>query len=349
MTTKNKTLLSYSAIILAMSIIIAFTACIVGAFICLYIFIQKERHKKLACPRDNPCDNVLHSRFARTLGIPNELLGLSYFFIVSLLLYLIISTTIYSVGFLYALFFLIVFGGLFSAYLIGLQAFVIKHWCAWCLGIAATNLVLILSLSNLPFNTITPLLASQKVWWVIAHNIGFILGLGSATITDILFFLFLKDNTISAEEKETMDTLTSVIWAGLAILIISGLALYLPDQERLALSSKFLLKVFVVAVIAINGVFLNMFVAPYMRRLSFEGSIPARRFRRLAFALGGVSIISWYTAFFLGSIRRVAIDFPVLLCGYISLLLVGIVGSQIAERYITKKHLVLPIVEDQDS
>ncbi len=318
-------------------IIISFVACITGAFLSLYIFIKKYRHEKLACPREHPCDVVLHSRFSRTFGIPNEALGLLYFFLVSVLLYLFISTTFPLAVFLYPLFFLGIIGALFSFYFIGLQAFVIKSWCLWCLGIAFTNLILVATLWHLPFETLKPFLAAQKTGWVIVHNIGFVLGLGAATITDILFFRFLKDNVITQHEKETMDTLSSVIWVGLSILIISGIALYLPEQARLAVSSKFLLKVVVVGVIVVNGVLLNMFVGPHMRRLSFEGSPEARRFRRLAFALGAISFTSWYGAFLLGSFRSIPIDFPAALTLYGLLLFFVIVGSQVAERYITKR------------
>ena len=330
-----------------MFIIIALTACIVGVLISAYIYIKKRRHQKLFCPREQPCDIVLHSKFGKTLGVSNESLGLIYFFFVSILLYLLVSTSFYTLGLLYVLFFTLIVGGLFSLYLIGLQAFVIKSWCAWCLGIAFTNLVLILSLSQLSFSAMIPMLALQKIWWVIVHNIGFILGLGSATITDIFFFRFLKDGTISQEEKETMDTLTNVIWVGLAVLIVSGLALYLPEQSRLDISSKFLLKVVVVGAIVLNGVLLNMFVGPHMRRLSFEGTIPARRFRRLAFALGGISFTSWYLAFFLGSLRKINIDFKTAVIVYVALLVLVIIGSQIAERYVTHKHTAVDKGPDQ--
>jgi uncharacterized membrane protein len=330
-----------------MFIIIAFMACIVGALISAYIYTKKRRHQKLFCPREQPCDIVLHSKFGKTLGVSNESLGLLYFFFISMLLFLIVSSNFYTLGLLYVLFFTLIIGGLFSLYLIGLQAFVIKSWCAWCLGIALSNFILIVSIFNLPFYSITPILASQKIWWVIAHNIGFILGLGSATITDIFFFRFLKDSGISQEEKETMDTLTNIIWVGLAILIITGVALFLPEQARLAISSKFLLKVVVVSVIVVNGLLLNMFVGPHMRRLSFEGTVPARRFRRLAFALGGVSLTSWYLAFFLGSLRKIHIDFKTALIGYATLLVLVIISSQIAERYVTHKHTKVDKEPDQ--
>ena len=319
-----------------MSTIIPILACFVGIFISGFMLFRKFSHKKLSCPREHPCDTVLHSKFAKTFGLPNEFLGIFYFLsVLTLILLPLIGAS--PAWVLYVMFLMLVIGGLFSLYLMGLQAFVIKSWCAWCLGIALTNIVLIISLSSIPTELFAPLLAKQKTLWVILHNIGFILGVGSATIADIFFFKFLKDNTISLEEKENMDTLTNIIWVALAILVITGLALFIPEQARLATSSKFLLKVVVVSVIIVNGLILNMFIAPNMRRLSFEGSVPARRFRRIAFALGGISFTSWYLAFFLGSLRKIPINFQTAIWVYGAILVAVVVGSQIMERIVTKK------------
>ncbi|HRH24990.1 MAG TPA: vitamin K epoxide reductase family protein [Candidatus Paceibacterota bacterium] len=319
-----------------MQTLIPIALSIVGLCLSAFMLFRKISHKKLSCPREHPCDTVLHSKFAKTFGLPNELLGIFYFLAILALIFLPLFG-FSPVWDLYALFFLMIIGGLFSLYLLGLQAFVIKSWCAWCLGIAFTNILLIISLSSIPTEVFAPLLAKQKTLWVIVHNLGFILGVGSATITDIFFFRFLKDKVISLEEKETMDTLTSVIWVALAILVVSGFALFVPEQARLLASSKFLLKVFVVGVIIINGVLLNMFVGPYMRRLSFEGSEPAKKFRRLAFALGGVSFTSWYLAFLLGSLRKIHLDFQTALWAYLIIIVFVIIGSQIFERVVTKK------------
>lgn len=318
-------------------IIIAFIACAVGIALSLYLFFKKISHTTLACPRSHPCDTVTHSRFSRLGGIPNELLGVVYFSLVVLLLSVPVAGALLS-WVSYFLFFILIIGGLYSLYLVGIQAFIIRAWCAWCIAIAVTNAVLIVSLLGIPTELFIPLLKAQRIGWVIVHNIGFILGVGAATITDIFFFRFLKDHAISDKEKETMDTLTNVIWGGLAVLIVSGFALTLPESARLFASSKFLIKLVIVGVIMINGVLLNMFVAPYLRRLSFEGTVPARRFRKFAFALGGISLVSWYSAFLLGSFRSLAFSFPVALVAYGVLLVGVIVGSSIAERLITKSH-----------
>jgi hypothetical protein len=167
--------------------------------------------------------------------------------------------------------------------------------------------------------------------------LGLALGFGGAMITDILFFRFLRDFRISAFESDVMRTLSQVIWLGLSILVISGVGLYLPQMEVLNASSKFLTKVTVVAVILINGAFLNLVISPRLVSMSFAALPPEAAgkmalFRRFAFALGSVSFTSWYTAFILGVTRSVPIGYLPMLSIYLFALAVAVSGSQIMER-----------------
>jgi hypothetical protein len=163
------------------------------------------------------------------------------------------------------------------------------------------------------------------------------LGLGGATITDLFFFRFLRDWRISPHEADVTRTLSQVIWFGLAILVMSGVGLYLPQMEFLNASSKFLTKVVVVAVILTNGSFLNLVVAPRLVSMTFHSVSPEEgrkmaRFRRLAFALGAISFTSWYTAFVLGMIRSVPLRFVSLLTIYALVVAAAVTVSQIMER-----------------
>ena len=179
---------------------------------------------------------------------------------------------------------------------------------------------------------------------VLAHTVGFVLGVGGATVSDVLFFKFLKDLKISHTESETLDAVSRVIWLGLVVVIVSGIGLYLMDAERLNDSSKFLTKMVVVAVIAVNGLALNLKVSPRVRRISFEMhhrhvSGELRTLRRIAFALGAVSIVSWYAALFLGAMRGLPFGATSLLTVY-ALIVVGAISvSQVAEHLISKKKL----------
>ena len=315
---------------------------LIGLFVSLYIYRKKRAQKPLMCPRSAPCDTIVNSAYATTFGIPNELLGIGYYVTVGVLHALALSYPILVTGFfLFVLVIATSIGVILSVYFVALQAFVLRAWCLWCLGSAFANALLLVAVCFYPHGDFFALLGAHKTWWIIIHNIGFILGLGGATITDVLFFKFLKDNSISDGEKETMDTLSSVIWIGLAVLFLSGVMLYLPEQSRLLASSKFLLKVLVVGVITINGFFLNVLVAPKLRTLSVDQNLQAQSLRRIAFALGGISIVSWYTAFFLGSIRKIHLSFHGGLTVYLGILLIVVVASQIYERIVVaRKRLV---------
>jgi uncharacterized membrane protein len=315
-------------------------ASILGLGISGYIFQSKQKKTKLICPRESSCDHVVHSVYSNTFGVHNEILGLVYYLfqIVFWLCFTFSPNTLNTASYFVMLIATIV-GAMFSIYLVGIQAFIIRSWCLWCLGSAFLNIALVASLNFFHFNGLFNMLSEQRVWWVIIHNIGFILGIGSATITDIFFFRFLKDDKIDAKEKSVMDTLTNTIWIGLALLFVSGIMLYLPNQEVLNSSSKFLSKVVVVAIITINGLLLNMFVGPKIRKLTFDNAPVPRRFRQFAFALGAISITSWYTAFLLGSFRQIKFSFQQIITTYFILIICAVIGSQIFQRILTKKFI----------
>lgn len=180
------------------------------------------------------------------------------------------------------------------------------------------------------------------------HVVSMALGLGGATFSDYFFFKFLKDFKISRFEKSVLDSLSNVIWIMLFVAMASGAALFLPEIDRFMNSSKFLLKLIVVSVITLNGIALNILIAPSLMKFSFrKDSHPTHKTvhltRRLGFALGAVSILSWYTAFFLGSFRSLPWSFETLLIGYILLLIVGIAGSQLVDAWFCHKQKVCKV------
>jgi len=196
-----------------------------------------------------------------------------------------------------------------------------------------------IEISLLDFSIIPVLEFLHKpILWL--HLLGFALGVGGATITDVLFFKFLNDFKISVEESKVMSILSQIIWVGLLFAVISGIGLYLPKAEILNETPKFLLKTLVVLVIIVNGAFLNLYVSPKLVQISWKTTaLPIRsimRFRRVAFALGGISFISWYTAFLLGFVKNVPYTFTALLGMYIGVLLIAVVGSQVTERAFCK-------------
>lgn len=319
-----------------------------GLVLSLYIHAKKRAREVLVCPLGMNCDPVIRSEHSTFLRFPVELLGAAYYGTVAaasaafVLVPALAGTRV--VLFVFAL---TAAALLFSLYLTFIQLFALRQWCTWCLLSALFCIVLLL---NSVLGYAPQLLAAvgeQRAALLVVHTLGIAFGLGGATVSDILFFNFLRDFRISPKESRVLRTLSQVIWLALAVLFLSGLGLYLPKMDVLNHSSKFLLKVVVVCVIIVNGAFLNLLIAPNLTRLSFDGRRDAtekklRRMRKIAFALGGVSFTSWYSAFILGSLRSVPLAFWQLLLVYGVLLALAVLASQVVARQIFRRARARP-------
>ncbi len=323
--------------------LIVFTA-FCGFLLAFYIRHKKSSSEKLVCPIGSDCDAVVHSEYSRFFGIPVELLGVLYYGLAAISYGIFLSAPyLVSPFILFAVLVVTTTALLFSLYLTFIQAFVLRQWCTWCLTSAGFCLIIFGSaIAGSQFGFL-PILSEYSGLILILHILGAALGLGSATISDVLFFKFLRDSKISEWEADVLGTLSQVIWLCLAIIIVTGIGLYLPDSARLNESPKFLVKMFIVAVIIINGAFLNLWITPRLVKISFAGGFHTHEegklhyARRFSFALGAVSTISWYSAFILGSLRESPGGFLTILGAYLLLLAVGIMASQIMERLYTKK------------
>ncbi len=128
-----------------MLIVIGLLAAAAGFGISLYIYRKQHAKQPLMCPRRAPCETVIASPQAKTVGISNAVLGMVYYAAVFLLLLNGMIRGV-SLNMQALLILLTAIGFLFSLYLIGVQHFVIKQWCAWCLGSALAATVLFLSM-----------------------------------------------------------------------------------------------------------------------------------------------------------------------------------------------------------
>jgi uncharacterized membrane protein len=308
----------------------------------LYIYTTKRNSQKvLVCPIGGHCDSVVNSKYSKFLGVSVELMGALYYGLI------IVFYGVYfffpniftdTVLFFFTSFSVIAF--LFSVYLVLIQAFVIKNWCTWCLFSAGfTTLIAVLAVFGASFD-IVPLLVQYKGVIVFFHALAAAVGVGATTVTDVLFFKFLKDYNISDNEKSIMDTMSHIIWVALGVLIVTGVGLYLPRSLDLAESSKFLVKTVAVGIIVLNGFLLNFIVSPKLTRLVFKKDAPKEisRMRKLAFATGAISISSWYIVFILGSLRSIPLSFKTGLTVYFGIVLFAVLMSQVYQRKLVSKN-----------
>lgn len=315
-----------------------------GFVLAFYIYTKKHTKQPLVCPLRTSCESVVHSDYSRFMGIPVEKLGMAYYAFVAIVhgVFLALSHTP-SPEFLLVSLVVSFTAFLFSAYLISIQAFVLRQWCTWCIFSAILCvLIFLITFITLPMSLI-PVLVAYKKLLVVLHLLGMALGVGAATITDIFFFKFLRNYKITEPEADIMKTLSHVIWFALGLLVVSGLGLYLPESNFLNDSSKFIVKIIGVAVLIVNGFFLNVLIQPRLVHISFNEPHPHRPgelhvLRKLSFALGAISISSWYFVFVLGALRRIKVEFLDLFLGYVLLLLGAVICSQIFEHFFIKKN-----------
>lgn len=316
---------------------------IAGFMLATYIYLKKKTAQPMVCPLNGECDFVTQSQYSKFLGVPVEKMGMAYYALVIVVyaLHGFISDLLPD-AVMFLMMGVTIGAFIFSLYLIFIQAFVLKKWCTWCIFSACfSTFIFITAVYGSDIN-LSAFLAQYKTPIIILHALSAAVALGAATVTDIFFFRFLKDYRISESENALMKTLSGVIWLALGVIIITGIGLFIPESERLLHSSKFLLKIVAVGVVTLNGVCLNLLVAPKMMSLDFSGGsdniTDLRNMRRLSYALGAISITSWYLIFILGNLKSIPLRFGAALLIYIGVLVFAVTMSQVTDRKVVQAY-----------
>ncbi|MBI3305544.1 vitamin K epoxide reductase family protein [Candidatus Nomurabacteria bacterium] len=107
---------------------------IAGFMVAKHIRNHKVKNMPLICPIGFDCHAVVHSDYSRFFGVPVEIFGMIYyafisvFYLGSIFLGQILPNIFLGLTALVSLLAL-----LFSAYLIGVQIFILKKGCSWCI------------------------------------------------------------------------------------------------------------------------------------------------------------------------------------------------------------------------
>lgn len=164
------------------------------------------------------------------------------------------------------------------------------------------------------------------------HFIGLALGLGGATLLDLMLLRFFLCSRIGAETFDVFRFSTRVIEAGLLILWLSGIGFLLfyaaYDPAKLT-NPKVHAKFAIVAVLTLNGIVIHRHILPAIRgqigKTLFEGLSPLRRG---AFVVSGaVSAVSWYLPVALGVFSQLNHTVPALTILLVYLLLIAVVAA----------------------
>ncbi|MEK7557559.1 MAG: vitamin K epoxide reductase family protein [Patescibacteria group bacterium] len=315
-----------------------------GFVLAAYLSHKKKAPEPMICPLKGDCKAVIRSEFSSFFGIGVEKLGMVYYLVIAVAYGALVAwpalatpTNVFLIVGLSAAAFL------FSLYLTFIQIGFLRSICTWCLLSAIlSTIIFFTSLAASDF-IFTPWLVGWRTPILIVHLVGLAMGVGGALFADVFFFKFIRDLKISKDEAGILQTISQVVWFGLGLLVLSGVGLFLTDPAAYSQSAKFLTKMIVVAVVIVNGAFLNLKITPHLIHISF-GDDPHKspeeelqRERRIAFALGAISMVSWYSALILGAFPSLPFSLPTLLLTYALLLAAAVTGSQVMERYIGRK------------
>ena len=119
---------------------------LIGIGISFYLYYYKTHDKKIFCVIGQDCNAVVKSRYGKTFGMENTLVGMLYYALI--LVYgsgadqnLFKEYIIY-----YSIVIISIASVLFGVYLAGIQAFVLKKWCDYCIASSIVSLLILLAL-----------------------------------------------------------------------------------------------------------------------------------------------------------------------------------------------------------
>lgn len=164
------------------------------------------------------------------------------------------------------------------------------------------------------------LLSSDPASWIrtglrLIHFCGLVLGVGAATLLDLIIARFVLMRSISKEHVHVIEFSSKVVTVGLGLLWVSGVGFLIHygffDPVKLQ-NPKIWAKIAIVAVLSINGILVHYFVLPRIRvqlgkRLLDDLSHSHCSLLLLA---GTVSAISWYVPLMLGAIPQLNFVVP---------------------------------------
>lgn len=162
----------------------------------------------------------------------------------------------------------------------------------------------------------------------VIHFGGLVLGLGAATLLDLIIARFILLRGISSEHVYVVDFSSKVVTVGLGLLWVSGIGFlvhYGYFEPAKLQNPKVWAKIAIVAVLSVNGLLVHYFVLPRIRnqvgKRLLDGLSPSDC--SLVLLTGTVSVISWYVPLLLGAVPQLNYVVPaeMILSGYALLLI----------------------------
>lgn len=178
----------------------------------------------------------------------------------------------------------------------------------------------------------------------IVHFLGLALGLGTATVMDLLVVRFFLGKTVTDELCEILSFCRHLVTIGLVLLWTTGLGFLLyyyafaPDGLT---NEKIIAKMVIVAILSINGIFIHTTVLPLVEAQKgkplLEG-VPLLQ-QRVLVASALISGVSWYGPLCIAGIPQLSFTVPAvqILAIYAIVLAAALLVSQLILSITSKR------------
>jgi uncharacterized membrane protein len=281
-----------------------------GLYIANKIRVEKKKGRKMICPLNGNCDQILSSDFSKIIGIPLEITGLGYYLIVIIinLLFIFLPSLKFSLLDI-ILYGMTLFGFLFSVYLIAIQAFHLKNWCVWCLYSALFSILIFLAATlnfKINFDSLIQVMTIHSWFFVLTNIVAYALGTSVAIVIEILTLRFLKDFKINYKEKITLMYLWQILWSVIFLVIISSFAILIFNFDLFQSSTIFKLKTIIMGIIILLSIIMIIYVLPKLDKSKISCNVmnvfALSWFRNIAIILSTIILLSWVTNVFINQI-----------------------------------------------
>ena len=158
---------------------------------------------------------------------------------------------------------------------------------------------------------------------LVAHILAVMVAVGTVTVTDYLHILGLRNARLEKESLFVFPSLSHLIRFCLFVIYITGILLVIGKPELLQ-SSLFLLKMFLVVLVTINGYILHHTILPRVRESIRKKTHDLGLLKQSAFS-GSLSLVSWYAIVILALTKTLGYTWFVFLGAYIAGLIIAYV------------------------
>ena len=167
---------------------------------------------------------------------------------------------------------------------------------------------------------------------IILHILAVIVAVGSVTVTDYLHLVSLKRRRLELQLKNIYPRLSNLINVSLIIIILTGVILFIMNSA-LAKSHLFLLKMALVAIVTINGIYLQRIVSPNLDLCILKGTKYCSSSVLYSTAISGsISIVTWYSIVILAFSKNFGYTINQFIISYAIILAIAITLSYMFEK-----------------